>query len=110
MLLYYKGVSYIGERDITEKQLADDYNDVFADIINRQEKNKPKYPIITIILYFGLKHWDKPTSLYECMNIPKELKLFVHGCKINLVEVAFLDDQLEKRHLPDSFTLSNYTL
>lgn len=78
-LIGYDGASYRGQ-------------------LTKQEKDKSKYPVITIILYFGLKHWDKPTSLYECMNIPKKLKPHVNNYKINLVEVAFLDDQLDNFH------------
>jgi len=78
-LIGYDGASYRGQ-------------------LTRREKDKPKYPVITIILYFGLKHWDKPMSLHECMDIPKKLKPFVNDYKINLVEVAFLDDQLDNFH------------
>lgn len=57
-----------------------------------------EYPVITIVLYLGLKPWDNPTSLYECMNIPKRLKAFVNDYRINFVEATFLDDQLDKFH------------
>ncbi|MDE7478239.1 MAG: Rpn family recombination-promoting nuclease/putative transposase [Lachnospiraceae bacterium] len=66
--------------------------------LTKREKDKKKYPVITIVLYFGIKHWDKPQNLYACMDIPKELKPFVNDYKINLVEVAFLDDKLDKFH------------
>ena len=78
-LIGYDGASYRGQ-------------------LTKPEKGKPKYPVITIVLYFGLKPWDKPTSLYECMDIPERLKAFVNDYKINLVEIAFLDDQLDKFH------------
>lgn len=66
--------------------------------LTKREKDKPKYPVITIVLYFGLNHWNKPTRLSECMNIPEELKPYVNDYKINLVEVAFLDDKLDHFH------------
>ncbi|MFG6321556.1 MAG: Rpn family recombination-promoting nuclease/putative transposase [Lachnospiraceae bacterium] len=66
--------------------------------LTKRERSKPKYPVITIVLYFGTKHWNQPKSLYECMDIPKRLKPFVNDYKINLVEVAFLDSQLDKFH------------
>lgn len=62
------------------------------------EKDKPNYPVVTIVLYFGLKHWNKPKSLYECMDIPEKLRPYVNDYKINLVEVAFLDDKLDNFH------------
>lgn len=66
--------------------------------LTKREKDKPKYPVITIVLYFGLNRWNKPTRLSECMNIPEELKPYVNDYKINLVEVAFLDDKLDYFH------------
>lgn len=42
--------------------------------------------------------WNKPTHLYECLKIPAKLKPFVNDYKINLVEVAFLDDKLDYFH------------
>lgn len=66
--------------------------------LTKREKEKPNYPVVTIVLYFGLKHWDQPQSLYECMNIPEKLKPYVNDYKINLVEVAFLDDKIDNFH------------
>lgn len=66
--------------------------------LTKREKDKPNYPVVTIVLYFGLKHWNQPRSLYECMNIPEKLKPYVNDYKINLVEVAFLDDKLDHFH------------
>lgn len=64
----------------------------------KREKDKPNYPVVTIVLYFGLKHWEQPRSLYECMNIPEKLKPYVNDYKINLVKVAFLGDKLDHFH------------
>ncbi len=66
--------------------------------LTKPERDMPKYPVITIVLYFGTKHWNQPRSLHECMRIPKRLEPFVNDYKINLVEVAFLDDQLDNFH------------
>jgi hypothetical protein len=162
----------MGEKDITEKMLAD-YNDVFADIVNvllfngekvvdenglvnlkdksqyktaskiheeerdvvkRYEKaqiqiaifglehqtaedkdepfrviaydgasyksqlldkeNKQRYPVITLVLYFGTKHhWNAPKSLHEALDIPERFKRYVNDYKINLFEIAFLEPE-----------------
>lgn len=66
--------------------------------LTRKEKDKPNYPVITIVLYFGMEHWDKPRTLHECMDIQERLKPFVSDYKINVVEVAFLDDKLDNFH------------
>lgn len=66
--------------------------------LTKRERDRPNFPVITIVLYFGTKHWDQPRTLYECMNILENLKPFVSDYKINVVEVAFLDDKLDNFH------------
>lgn len=50
-------------------------------------------PVITLVLYFGTEPWSGPTSLWEMLDLPKELEAYVPDYKINLVPVAFLDDE-----------------
>ena len=66
--------------------------------LTKRERDRPNFPVITIVLYFGTKHWDQPRTLYECMNIQENLKPFVSDYKINVVEIAFLDDKLDNFH------------
>ncbi|MFG6320601.1 MAG: Rpn family recombination-promoting nuclease/putative transposase [Lachnospiraceae bacterium] len=66
--------------------------------LTKTEKDKPKYPVITIVLHFGTKRWNKPVRLFECLNISEELMPYVNDYRINLVEVAFLDDKLDNFH------------
>lgn len=47
--------------------------------------------MISIVLYFGMEHWDKPRSLRGCFkNIPKELSQYVNDYKIHVFEIAYL--------------------
>ncbi len=71
---------------------------VYRGQLTKRERDRPNFPVITIVLYFGTKHWDQPRTLYECMNIQENLKPFVSDYKINVVEVAFLDDKLDNFH------------
>lgn len=58
------------------------------------KKRKPRFPVITLFLYFGYqKHWDKPLTLHECLNIPEGLKPYVNDYKVNLFEIAWLSDE-----------------
>ncbi|MDE7000603.1 MAG: Rpn family recombination-promoting nuclease/putative transposase [Lachnospiraceae bacterium] len=54
--------------------------------LTKRERDRPNFPVITIVLYFGTKHWDQPRTLYECMNIQENLKPFVSDYKINVVQ------------------------
>ena len=39
------------------------------------KSNTKRYPVATLVLYFGTdSKWTAPKSLYECFDVPKELK------------------------------------
>ena len=59
---------------------------------NNRKKQKP-YPVITLVLYFGTKPWSAGKSLYEVLEIPEDLIKYVNDYTINLVEVAFLEQE-----------------
>lgn len=65
--------------------------------ILKGHEDEEKYPVISLVLYFGMEHWDKPRSLRECFkNIPKELSQYVNDYKIHVFEIAYLKpDQVE---------------
>ena len=56
------------------------------------EKEQKRYPVITLVLYFGDARWKKPVTLFECLNIPEKLKPFVNDYTINLFEICTLTD------------------
>lgn len=50
-----------------------------------------RYPVVTLVLYFGLKgHWAAPLSLKERLEIPEAFAPYVNDYKINLFEIAYL--------------------
>lgn len=69
-----------------------------AQLLNSEEtgikgKGQKLYPVITLVLYFGTKHWKYGRSLHEVLDIPDDLKEYVSDYKINLVEVAFMEQE-----------------
>ena len=73
-VISYDGASY-------KKQLLD-------------EELQKYYPVATLVLYFGYKeHWTAPKNLYSCFNVSEELKPFVNDYKINVFEIAWLDEE-----------------
>ena len=55
---------------------------------------RQKYPVVTLVLYFGTKErWTAPKKLYDCIKVPSELRPFVSDYKINVFEIAWLDDE-----------------
>ena len=59
----------------------------YRDRIKPERKNKERYPVVTLVLYFGSKPWNEPLTLFERVKIPDELKPYVNDYKINLIEL-----------------------
>lgn len=58
---------------------------------------KQRFPVTTLVLYFGNNHWNGPRTLYEALDIPDNLKPYISDYKINVFEIAWLtDDQVQK--------------
>lgn len=76
----------------------------------RAESNgKDRYPVITLVLYFGYeKHWDQPTSLKGCLDIPEEFEPYVKDYEINLFEIAYLTDEKLKMFQSDFGIVADY--
>ena len=54
--------------------------------------HEERYPVITLVLYFGNEPWGKNRSLYDAIEIPEEFKPFVSDYKINVFEIARLPE------------------
>lgn len=58
------------------------------------EKAKQRYPVTTIVLYFGTKEKrSTPKNLLGCFKVLEELKPFVNDYKINVFNIAWLSDK-----------------
>ena len=60
-----------------------------------------RYPVVTIVLYFGKVPWKKPLSLYDVLEISDDLKPFVNDYKINLIDVPRLTEEQVKKFTSD---------
>ena len=58
------------------------------------KKAKQRYPVATIVLYFGTKEkWSEPKNLLGCFKVSEELKPFVNDYKINVFNIAWLSNK-----------------
>ena len=58
------------------------------------EDTDPKYPVVTIVLYFGKERW-RNRNLFDCIELPDELRPFVNDYRINVFEICYLtEDQI----------------
>ena len=52
-----------------------------------------RYPVLTLVLYFGDEPWGKNRSLYDAIEIPEKFRSFVNDYKINVFEIAHLPEE-----------------
>ena len=96
-LFFYDGAAY-------RRQLL-------ADKKNKEKvgKTAPRYPVVTLVLYFGYrKHWKTPRTLYECLTIPEEIKPYVNDYRMNLYEIAYLSDEQVQKFTSDFKIVADY--
>ena len=80
-----------------------------AQLLDDKDKGKQKrYPVVTLVLYFGEKRWNRPHSLKECLDIPKELEPYVSDYKVNVFEIAWLEDETVQKFKSDFKIVADY--
>jgi hypothetical protein len=80
--------------------------------INEAKKKKSKpikpYPVLTVVLYFGDDHWDYKKNLKGVLDIPKEFDKYINDYKINVIEVAWLPDEVISKFKSDFRYVADY--
>ena len=70
--------------------------------------NRP-YAVVTMVLYFGYeRRWTEAKSLYEAVSVPEELKPFVTDTKLNVFEVAWLEEEQVAKFKSDFRIVADY--
>ena len=72
------------------------------------KKNKNRYPVVTLVLYFGNEPWNKHKNLCECFDIPEVLKPFVNDYKLNLFDIPRLDIETVRKFKSDFRIVAEY--
>lgn len=73
------------------------------------EKLTKNFPVATLVLYFGTEsRWTAPKNLCSCFEIPEEIKPFVSDYKINVFEIAWLDDETIEKFQSDFKIVAKY--
>ncbi|MBP3505934.1 MAG: Rpn family recombination-promoting nuclease/putative transposase [Lachnospiraceae bacterium] len=76
-----------------------------SQLLNGQRE---RYPVVTLVFYFGTKRWNKATSLFDALEISDEWKPFVNNYKINLFEIAFLEPEQVAKFKSDFRIVADY--
>ena len=73
-----------------------------------QYETNEKYPVFTLVLYFGTTHWNTGRKLSDSLNIPEHLKEYFNDYKMNLVEVAWQTDEQLSMYKSDFRFVAEY--
>lgn len=95
-IMGYDGVSY--KRQVLKKDKKK----------KEQKTNKERYPVVTLVLYFGFRRWKKPRNLLEAIKVPEKLKPFVSNYNINIFEIAYLSDEQVNMFKSDFRIVADY--
>ncbi len=93
----YDGAAYRAQL-LTDKEMKE-----------KTSKMAPRYPVVTLVLYFGYdRHWKMPRTLFECLEIPEEIKPYVNDYRMNLYEIAYLSDEQVQMFTGDFKIVADY--
>ena len=71
-------------------------------------ENEKKYPVVTLVLYFGERKWSRNKTLYETLDIPENIKPFVNDYKINVFEIAYMTPEEVEKFTSDFKIVADY--
>ena len=74
----------------------------------KKDESRQRYPVITLVLYFGMEHWKGPRSLSERISVPEVLKPYFNDYKIHVFEIAYLTDKQIKMFKSDFGVIADY--
>ena len=98
----YDFVSYQRQIDKIKGENGKRGKQAFSKEIHSDQK---LYPVITLVLYFGMEPWKTPIWLWDILQFPHgrkdELLPFISQHKINLVPVAWLSKEVRSRFRSD---------
>ena len=82
----------------------------YRDQLNRKDNGeRNRYPVVTLVLYFGTdRRWKGSRSLRECLTVQKGMERFVSDYNINVIEVAYLEEEEIKKFRSDFRILADY--
>ncbi len=77
------------EKFMPLRQIGYDGQSYRAQILDKDAKRA--YPVITMVLYFGTRHWSYERNLLGVLDVPEKFRPYVSDYEMkNLFEIAFL--------------------
>lgn len=96
-IMGYDGASYRSQLYLMKKKNGD----------YRRNRN-PRYPVISLVLYFGERPWKKPQRLSDTVNISPRLANFTNDYRINVMDVRRLPRETVDKFTSDFRFVADY--
>lgn len=58
-----------------------------------ENRRSRRYPVVTLVLYFGKSRWKKNRSLLETVDVDERLKPYVNDYRLNLFQISYLSEE-----------------
>lgn len=81
-----------------------------AQLDEEQPEGAKRYPVITLVLYFGKGRWTGPKNLLGRISVPKELEGLVSDYRINVFEIGQLSEEKIRQFSSDFQIVADYMI
>ena len=71
-------------------------------------KNAERYPVITVVLYFGMDRWNKNRYSSEAVHVPEIWKPYFNDYQAHVFEIAYLTPEQVKMFKSDFGIVADY--
>lgn len=72
------------------------------------QKDKDRYPVTTLVLYFGVRHWKNNYKLSQRISIWEQASKFSNDYKIHVFEIAYLTEEQINMFQSDFRIIADY--
>ena len=59
-----------------------------AQVHEKNNKQRKRYPVVTIVVYYGDKPWKSPKSLLDCLDIKDYMKPYVNDYPLHILDMS----------------------
>lgn len=73
----------------------------YASYRRQIDEGKERHPVISIVLYFGKQRWERPLSLKDTLDLPKEIEPYVSDYRIHVFNISHLSKETRDRFTSD---------
>ncbi len=115
MPLRIMGYEYRNYRKQYEENVRRHKQERFADmsgaeVISGMCRTELLIPVVTVVLYYGVKPWDGAKSLHGMLDIPEEMQAHVADYPMHLIEMRNADLPVHTKRNRDFFRITRLLL